>query len=125
MTATKEGMIAVLAREGEEAYRTKDAQKFADWLIPNVLLVLGALKLLAEMDANDQCAWIACDKKLPEQEGRYAVLYSHPGRKALTPYIGDYDPVDGRWRCGLRDERITHWMALPDPNTFHAEGNAP
>lgn len=43
-------LIQKLAEGGEAAYRTKSAEAFAAWLIPNVLLVLGALKTLAEVE---------------------------------------------------------------------------
>lgn len=52
-------LIQKLADEGEAAYRTKSAEAFAAWLIPNVLLVLGALKTLAEVERDSAATRLA------------------------------------------------------------------
>ena len=84
-------------------------------------------RLEAERDALRAAQrWIPVGERLPDEEGRYAILYSHSGKSRLTPFIGDFDPVDQVWRCGLCDESITHWMPLPatpegHPNNSHSD----
>lgn len=55
--------------------------------------------------------WIKCSERLPDHEGRYAIVYEY-GRHVRKWFIGDF--LDGRWCCTVDDITITHWMDIGD-----------
>ena len=57
--------------------------------------------------------WISVKERLPEQEGRYLILYRHKDFGPLKVFISDY--VEGKWNTVLERIEITHWMPFPEP----------
>ena len=59
--------------------------------------------------------WISVEDKLPEEEGRYAVLYDQlPAIKGRL-WIGDWYPREKEWGNEIGGTIITHWQSLPEP----------
>jgi hypothetical protein len=56
--------------------------------------------------------WTSVEDRLPEDEGRYAILYMKAG-KWPTPFVADYYPRDG-WSSEMFGEPITHWTTFPE-----------
>ena len=94
--------IQKLADEGEAAYRTGSADAFAAWLIPNVLLILGALKTLAELDGVSH--WVPVAERLPDRSGMY-LIWDGEDYEAARWNDGDFYRLFG-------EESPTHWMPL-------------
>lgn len=70
--------------------------------------------------------WIPVTERLPETFGEYIVTV-----KALTGELysdyADFDPFAKIWKTGLYmcpDEKVTHWMELPEPPEEEQHGLA-
>jgi len=58
----------------------------------------------------ENAEWIDVNDRLPEHDGRYAVVYEQ--RNIRRRFIGDYLCAEERWTSML-DAKVTHWLELP------------
>lgn len=64
-------------------------------------------------DTNDGDKWISVEKRLPSVNTDALVVYQGG---AEGRYVGaDSLTKDGEWLWAGEDEKVTHWMPLPEP----------
>ena len=56
--------------------------------------------------------WIDVQKRTPEQDGRYAVIYRYKGKVHSKYFVADWLVVENQW-MNVLDVTITHWMEFP------------
>jgi hypothetical protein len=60
-----------------------------------------------------QPKWIPVSERLPEREGRYAVIYESDSGRIRDKFTGDYHPQFG-WSGVVTGTKITHWCRYPE-----------
>jgi hypothetical protein len=58
--------------------------------------------------------WTDATKRLPDEEGRYWVVYRYKDGRQEKPYIGDFDPPEERWNGLPLDCEVIYWQAVPE-----------
>jgi len=69
---------------------------------------------------EDVPGWVSVEERLPEEEGRYVIVYNYKD-KFFRMFIGDYfidSDGTGRWSAMPTNAEVTHWfgkLTLPQP----------